>query len=493
MSTEGLSTQSEPHHEPIQSFSQPLRCAARFPAQRVDRAGRVHIDYSVVLGLAVPLMAIGAVQFVLGLTDIWFIGRLSTQALAAVGAVQWLLTAIVLVLGGASSAVQTIVAQTYAARRNRRAGQAVWVALWATMGLAPAFVAVAAASPLILAPFGLDPHIESLATQFWFPRVAGAGFGAALGAMLAFFNGISQPRVTLFITLTTAITNAVFNELFMFRLDFGIAGSGWATTAAQAVGLLLAAMIFLSKPYRNTYKSHLVWRPNAGRLLQQLRLGLPMDLLLAADLLGFALFQMMQVRLGIVGGAATQLVMALTWISYIPAAGLALAGTTLVAQSIGAGHLQWAMRVGTRVIVLVALCMGCIDGLLALGGPWLLAIFAGAHDSESAAAVALGLKLLWLVAGYGFFEGLGLGASLCLRGAGDVRVPTILVLPVSWLLFLPLAHALTFAPGQGWVHILPQFGWGTFGGWIAIVVYMMAVGTALTARWHSGAWQRIKV
>ncbi len=42
---------------------------------------------------------------------------------------------------------------------------------------------------------------------------------------------------------------------------------------------------------------------------------------------------------------------------------------------------------------------------------------------------------------------------MCLRGAGDVRVPALLVLPVSLLLFVPLAHALTFAPGQGWVHV----------------------------------------
>ena len=29
-------------------------------------------------------------------------------------------------------------------------------------------------------------------------------------------------------------------------------------------------------------------------------------------------------------------------------------------------------------------------------------------------------------------------------------VPAAIVLGVCWLVFLPVAHALTFAPGQGW-------------------------------------------
>ena len=74
------------------------------------------------LALALPLMANSAVQIVLNLTDMWFMGRISTKALAAVGAVQWLIIAAVLVLGGAGTAVQTLVAQHYGARRYSRAG-----------------------------------------------------------------------------------------------------------------------------------------------------------------------------------------------------------------------------------------------------------------------------------------------------------------------------------------------------------------------------------
>jgi len=354
-------------------------------------------------------------------------------------------------------------------------------------------VAAGASSHIILAPFGFDPEIERLASAFWFPRVAGASFGAAVWAMLGFFNGVGRPGMTLLVSGVTAVANVAFNQLFIFSLGWGIAGSGWATTVAQALGLLLALTIFLGADYRARYKSHLTWKPHAGRLGEQVRLGLPMGLLPAADLLGYSIFQMMQVRLGTVGGAATQMVMILTSVAYMPGFGIALAGTTLVGQSIGAGDRDWAMRVGTRVIFLAALYMGGIGVLLALAGPWVLPFFTGARDAEAAAAVALGTQLLWLAAGYQFFDGLNLGSSMCLRGAGDAIVPVVLVLPVSWLVFVPLAHSLTFAPGQGWVDFLPQFGWGALGGWVAVLFYVIMLGTTLFLRWRSAAWQKIRL
>ena len=476
-------------NSPLQTMS----TAPPLPAQRLDAAGRAHVDSRAVLALALPLMANSAVQIVLNLTDMWFIGRISTKALAAVGAVQWLVVVAVLVLGGAGTAVQTLVAQSYGARRYRRAAQATWTALWAMLCALPLFVAVGAAGRLLFAPFGFDPEIERLARAFWFPRVGGAAAGAAVWAMMGFFNGTGRPRLTLLITVVTTVANALLNQLFIFQLGWGIAGSAWATNAAQLLGLSLAIAIFLDAEYRRRYRSHLTWRPHLGRLLEQLRLGVPMGLLPAADLFGYAIFQMMQTRLGTVGGAATQIVTILTSIAYMPGYGIGSAGTTLVGQSIGAGARDWALTVGNRVILLAALYMGAIGVLIALGGPWILPFFAAAHDADSAAAVALGMQLLWLAAGYQFFDGLNLGSSLCLRGAGDVRVPAALVLPVSMLLLVPLAHAFTFAPGEGWVHFLPQFGWGAVGGWVAVLIYVMVLGSTLFLRWRSRAWQAIRI
>jgi multidrug resistance protein, MATE family len=467
--------------------------AGRLPARRIDSVGLTHVDLRAVLALAVPLMAGNAIQILLNLTDVWFVGHISAKALAAVGSVQLLVVVIMFVLGGVTVPVQTIVAQAAGSRRERRASQAIWSALWATLCVAPLFAAIALSGHLILRPFSLDPEIERLACEFWFPRIAGSLLGVAVWAMLGFFSGIARPGITLAISVVTTAANILFNAAFIFGFHWGIAGSGWATTAAQGCGLLLALAILLSADYRQGYGSHLTWRPRRSRLWQLIRLGVPMGLLPAADFLGLWLFQTMQVGLGTASGAATQIVLMLTSICFLPGAGIASAGTTLVAESIGAGDRHWALRVGTRVIVLAMLYMGGVGVLLALAGPWIFPLFVAAGDPDSAATAALAVQLLWLAAAYQLFDGMYLGAADCLRGAGDATVPAALVLPVSWLIFVPLAHSLSFSPGQGWVHFLPQLGWGAIGGWVAVVIYIVLLGTTLLLRWRSRAWQSIQI
>ena len=463
------------------------------PARRVDALGRVHVDLRAVLALALPLVANSAVQTLLNLTDLWFIGHISTTALAAVGAVNWLVVAVVLLLAGSGMAVQTCVAQCHGAGRYARAAQATWSGLWGILGVVPLFFAVAFSSHYILAPFGISHDIENTAASFWLPRVAGAPLGVAVWAVLGFFNGIGRPRTTVVITAIITGVNVILNRVFIFDLGLGVAGSAWASTCAQAVGLVSSLAVFLAARYRREYRTHLMWRPRRSVLWAQFRLGFPMGLTGASDLIGISLFQLMQVRLGAVDGAATQLVMASTAIAYMPGVGVAQAGTTLVGQSIGAGDRAWAMRVGTHVVIMAAILMGGIGVLLALAGPWMLPLLLTAKDPATAAVLREGALLLWFAAAYQFFDGLNIASSFCLRGAGDTLVPGALVLVLSWFVFVPLAHALTFAPGGGFLHFLPQLGYGTRGGWAAVIVYVLLLGSMLFGRWRLGAWQRIRI
>lgn len=465
------------------------RCGG-LPAQRIDTTGRAQVDLRVVFALAVPLIANSALQIVLNLTDTWFVGRLSTHAIAAIGAVHWLVAVVILLLGSIAMAVQTMVAQSYGARRFTRSSQAVWIALWGLLFMTPFFVAIGFGGKWLLQLFGLSPQLQDLGAQFWLPRVVGSPFGVAAMAVLGFFNGIGRPRVVLLTTLIMVASNVVLNQVFIFDFGWGIAGSAWASTVAQALGLTAVLGIFLSRSYRDQYRSHLSWRVSPFQVMRQFGLGFAMSVLSVADLLAVALFQIMQVQVSSTAGAVTQITMMLTSIAYIPGAGIALAGTTLVGQSIGAGDRHWAMHVGTRVIALAAVYMGGMGLLLALAGPWLLPNFISANDPQSTVVVASAVQILWLAAIYQFFDGLNIGSSCCLRAVGDATVPAALVLVLAWLVFVPLVHAFTFPRGQGWMTSLPHFGWELIGGWSAMVIYVMLLGTTLFVRWRSGSWKR---
>ncbi len=463
------------------------------PALAHDAAGRRRVSYRAVLALAMPLFINSGLQAILGLTDAWFIGRLSTQATAALGAIYYMVLVFMLLFGGVAMGVLPLVAQAYGSRRRFRAARACWTGVWASSLTAPLFIALAYAGPWLLVPFGLVPAIEQLALEYWLPRMLGGPLALAVWALSGFYNGIGRTRFTLVVVLVQVIVNAVLNEVFMFRLGMGMAGSAWATTAAVATGLAVSMTFVLKREFRRDYKSHLLWQPQRRAIGRLLLLGLPMGLSGTLDLLGLALFQLMQVKLGPVAGAASQLAMMLTSLAFLPAIGFSLAGTTLVGQSIGAGDRDWANRVGNAVIKLCVAYMGVIGLLIALAAPWLLSVFVAANDPHAAEVIALGRLLLWLAACYQLFDGMNLGATFCLRGAGDVHVPALLVLLLAWGVWMPLAHAVSFAPGQGWVDFLPQFGLGAAGGWLAAIVYISALGLVLLARWRSGAWRNINL
>jgi MATE family multidrug resistance protein len=57
-------------------------------------------------------------------------------------------------------------------------------------------------------------------------------------------------------------------------------------------------------------------------------------------------------------------------VAYLPGVGIALAGTTLVGQPIGAGDREWARRLGNAVIF-ANVAMGLLGVLLASLGPWI--------------------------------------------------------------------------------------------------------------------------
>jgi MATE family multidrug resistance protein len=463
------------------------------PARRVDADGRIHVDLRAIAALALPLMVNSSLQAVINLTDTWFVGHISTTAMAGMAAIFWLVFFFVMLVGGIGLGVQTFVAQYEGSGRRWRAGHATWVGLWGAAVTVPLFALLGWYGGALLGPFGLDSEVQRNALEYWWPRMLGAPLGVALWALLGFFNGVSRPRITVMTTAIVGVVNVVLNQVFIFDLGWGIAGAAWATNASMLIGLAFALAVFLRGDLKRVYRTHLTWRPDAANLWREFKLGLPMGAMYAADLFGMALFSLMQVRLGEVDGATTQIVVMLTSIAYLPGVGLALAGTTLVGQAIGAGDRDWARRLGNRVIVVTTTYMGAVGVVLAALGPWVMPLFVSSSDPQAAEVVRLGLVLLWIAAGYQLFDGLQLGAGFALRGAGDVRVPALIFLGLSWGVFVPLAHMLSFAPGQGWFEVLPQFGLGAVGGWFGLLSYVVLLAVGMLLRWRSGRWQRIRI
>lgn len=461
------------------------------PAQAIGPDGRAHVDLAAILKLAFPLFLHAGLQAVLNLTDTWFIGRISVDALAGVGGVYWLILGLLLLITGMGMGVQTLAAQAYGAGRFKRAAQAVWSGLWLALFTLLPFMALSIWGQDGVALLGLPPAATLAAQDYWLPRFLGGPVAVALTVVLSFFLGIGHVAIALRINILVACLNAIFNAYFVWVLDLGVAGVSWATTASISIGLIAALFLFLGNRYRHRYWTRRVRAFDLRRIGFLVGFGFPIGLSIAFDVLGLAAFQAMLARLGSVEGAATQVVMMLTSVAYMPAVGLGKAGTTLVGQSIGAGNPDWARRVGGRVIAITTLYMLCVGLVLSLGAPLWMSLFVPSSDPMSEQVIALGIQLAFIAALYQLSDGLHIGSVFCLRGAGDTRVPALLLLTLSWGLFVPLTHFMAFESGRGWVDWMPGLNLGAAGGWWAAVIYISLLALVLGGRWFMGSWKRL--
>lgn len=460
------------------------------PALKLGADGRRRVDYLAVIALAWPLFVQFAVTAAINLTDTWFIGRLGTDAVAGMNAVFFLSYTALLFFGGIGFGVQTIVAQAFGAGRLRDGAKATWAGLWLALACAPLLIGIGLSGEWFFSLFGLPEAVAVAAQDYWLPRLAG-GFGVVANFVIAgFFNGIGRTRVTLYNALIAAGANVPLNYLFIVQLDMGMFGAGLASTLATFVGLGYFAWMFLSGDAKRRVASWSGWRCGRTMLGKALRLGVPLGFHSMLDVGAFAVFQLMIGKLGATQGAATQIGMMLTSFGFLPCAGLNFAAATMVGQSIGAGDKDWASTVGTATVKLALGYMAVIALVFAIGGEWLTSLFVAADDPLSGDVIALGGSILLVAAFYQLFDALNLSCLGCLRGAGDVMVPTLVLVLLAWGVFIPLSHTLIYETGQGWIAT-PGVGMGALGGWVAALVHITLLGSFLLWRWRSGRWRRI--
>lgn len=447
---------------------------------------RERVDHRRVWRLATPLIFSGLIQTLFSLTDTWFVGRISSQATAAVAAVYGLTFSGMVVLGAAALSVQTFAAQAQGGGRRAAASRAAWSGVAACLLAVPGFVVMGWALAPILKVMGIDPEIRRLADLYWWPRFVFAGPLAVITAALcAFFSAVEQGGRTLAVNVAMGVLNIAFNYLLVIRMGAGVAGSGWGTAAASGCGLAIALWLFLDRSTRQRFRSHLTWRH--PELWRPLAFGLPLGLGQAADMAAFALIQLMAVRLGAAEGAAMQIVTLLNTLCYVLTWGLSSAGASLVAQAVGAGHPSQARAIGDGMVRLAAPLLIGLGVLMAGAAPFLTRLFVSSVDPLSSQTLALAATTLILAAVFQVGDGLVIVIGGNLRAVDDVRIPAVATTLLAWLFWVPLAHTLVFAPGAGLVPGLPQLGLGLAGAWWASIAYGCVLALVLQLRWRGQA------
>ncbi|MGH8161804.1 MAG: MATE family efflux transporter [Gammaproteobacteria bacterium] len=435
------------------------------PASRAALARRM-------MAIALPIVANNLLTVGMQLTDTVMAGRLSAKALAAVSVGGSVYVPFFLLALGILGALSPSSAQLYGAGHPERIGPLARQAAW----LAIAIAAVLMAGFRFLAPLYRLAHINGGLAEVSEHYVVALSWG--LPAILLYLvlryssEGIGHTRPMFYVALAAFLINIPLDYWFIYGglgvPRMGAVGCGYATALAMWVqfGAMVVYVLTMRRRYHLLGLFKRLDPPRLAPLVELVRLGVPIGVMLFAEVGLFAAVALLMASLGAVKAAAHQIAVSVASFSFMFPMGLATGISVIVGQAAGAGKPALARRAGL-VGVGLALVFECVAAILIL----VLRVPLARLFTNDAAVIALAAELLMLAAAFQLSDGLQVASAGALRGLKDVRVPMWITVLAYWGTGLPLAWAFGF-----------KLGVGPVGIWIGLIAGLTVAGLLLFLR-----------
>lgn len=440
-----------------------------------------------VLLLAAPVVARMILQMLVGLADVAMVGRISPQAISAVGMGNQLLFLAIGVVTAFTIGTTALVARMVGAGKPEEAATYARQSLVLTFatGLLMGIVGFLGAEQIIrfmlVASEVPDPDIIRLGTTYVRIVAISAPLTFVMMNCNAILQGAGNMKTPLYIMGFANVLNVTLDYLLIFGIGFfpelGVAGAAIATSLAKNLAALMAIIYLFSSLSPIRLRLGDSYRPEMQRIRDILDIGIAsaVEQLLRSS--GQMVFTMLVAGLGAIALAANQVIMTVMSISFMPGFGFGLAATTLVGQNLGAQQPERAERSGYVASNLAAVFMTCVGVMFFFASHQI----AGLFTTDAAVQLAAGdnIKILAISQPALAFVMVLAGA---LRGAGDTK----------WVMFVTLVGTWGSRVIIGWflgIHL----GLGLRGVWIAMVLDNLIRAALLVTRYRGGQWKFIRV
>lgn len=428
------------------------------------------------LALGWPVV-VGQLGFMLmNAVDTAMVKPLGAEATAAVGLGSGI-SAVTFMFGmGLLLGLDRVVSYAFGAGRYGDCRQALVQGLWIATAMAIPITALMQVLAGSLELLGVDPAIAPTAGEYLRALSWSTWPGLLFTAFRQTLQAVGDTRVPSAVMLLANLVNVAANQVFIFGglgiPEMGAVGAGWATFASRMFMFALLAAYTLRRGIvpesEQTSVSRVDLRPDGPALRELFILGLPVAFHLVLEGGVFTAATLLAARIGTVELAAHHVVLLISSLTFMVPLGLSTAGAVRVGQALGRGDRVGARSAGWGSVATAVMIMGGIALLLLGFGGAVLGVFAA--DPE---VIALGRRLLVLVAVFQMADGAQVTLSSVLRGTGDTRIPAIANFFGHWTLGLPLGATLCFAAG-----------WGTLGLWTGLATGLVLVAAMLTWWWR---------
>jgi MATE family multidrug resistance protein len=266
--------------------------------------------------------------------------------------------------------------------------------------------------------------------------------------------------------------------------ELGIIGAGIATVIATASTTAVLAILIFRKPNRERFSTWSARAFDKELFSRMMRYGLPSGVQFFLEIFGFTFFVQMVGRLGDLELAASNIVLSIESLSFLPMVGFHIGNATLMGQAIGRRRPEEGAYATTSAIHITLVYMMFLAAVYVLAPEPLLRMFRSGHHTPAqyAETITLGVILLRFVAAFSFFDALNLVFSSAIKGAGDTRF-------IMWTI-AALCLGVMIIPIYVAIEVL---GAGIYAAWTIATVYVCALGMAFMLRYRQGKWKRMRV
>jgi len=432
-----------------------------------------------IVGIALPTWGAFITHDLLGIVDMFFVGKLGPVAVASVAMSSLMFGIIMMVSQGIAAGTTALVANAIGKGDRARAEDIVGQSL-AISSILAVFVA---ALGLLLAEdllrlLGASEEVSAMGAGYL--RIVAGGsitmmlmmiFGAALRAA-------GDARTPFKAMVFSNAVNIVLDPIFIFGWlgmpALGVPGSAWATLVGRSVGLVIMVKVFFGGTHEHFHLRLRGLRPRAGAMRQIAGIGIFASGRMLLRNIGGLLLMRLVAMFGTVAVAAYGIGMRLQMLVFGPSMGFGTAAAALVGQNVGAGKPKRAEKSAWLAAAMACTIVACVSLVFWFFGGRVVAVF-----NDDPQVVATGATLLrWFSISFVFLS-LTFVLSHAMTGGGDTLFPMLIVGASLILVGVPLAYVLAKV-------------WGDVQGvWAAMACSNFVAGLLSVGAFRHGRWRTV--
>jgi len=401
------------------------------------------------------------------------VGRLGPAAIGAVALGNAVFYTPVLFGFGLLLGLDTLVAQAFGRKNHDDCHRWMAQGVYLSCIITPPLMLLIFLASFGFAPFGIVREVAAPAASYL--RILNWGTLPLLlyAGTRRYLQAVGNARVIVLTYVFANLLNWFGNWVLIYgKLGFpamGVNGSALSTVVAR-IFMALAMLGFAWRYERK--RGHPLFHHWAGPSLVKLqalvRLGAPAAGQILMEVGAWNLATLSAGWLTPVALASHQIVLNYASLTFMVPLGVASAAAVSVGHAIGAGDPARARRAGWLGLSLGTGFMFLAAVVFFVAPRPLIALYSG-----NPAVLALGSRLLLIVAAFQIFDGIQTVSTGALRGLGETRFPMLANLIGYFALGLPLGWFLCFG-----MH------WGVYGLWIGLTVALILIATAVLLRWQ---------